>query len=190
MNRREVLKSLGGGFGMLGFAGMIEGASRAPHFPAKAKHVIFLYLNGGMSQVDTFDPKPELTKHHGEPMPGPKIKTDRASGNLMKSPFAFKRCGKSGLEVSEIFPKVGAKIDDFSVIRSMYTDSGNHEPSMLMMNCGHGLPGRPSMGSWLTYGLGSENLNLPGFVVLSPGLPVGGSQLWDSAFLPAEYQGV
>jgi hypothetical protein len=151
--------------------------------------VIFLFMNGGWSQVDTFDPKPALDKHHGEPMPGPKIKTDRASGSLMRSPFAFRRYGQSGLEVSEIFPEVGKRIDDFCVIRSCYSDNGNHGPSLLMMNCGHSLPGRPAMGSWITYGLGSENQNLPGFMVLCPGLPVLGPQLWDSAFLPSTYQG-
>jgi Protein of unknown function (DUF1501) len=130
-----------------------------------------------------------LIKHDGEPMPGPKIKTDRASGNLMRSPFEFKKCGQSGVEVSEIFPQVGARIDDVCVIRSMYSDNGNHGPSLLMMNCGHGLPGRPSLGSWLTYGLGTENQNLPGFIVLCPGYPVLGAQLWDSAFLPSMYQG-
>src|SRR5262245_46007540 len=196
MNRRDALKTLGSGFGMLGLAGLIHGqttrnplAPKQPHFPAKAKHVIFLFLNGGISQVDTFDPKPMLTKHDGEPMPGPKIKTDRASGNLMRSPFTFKKYGQSGIEVSEIFPKIGAMIDDFCVIRSTYTDIGNHPAGLLMMNCGHTQLGRPSMGSWLTYGLGSENQNLPGFVVLCPGLPTFGAQLWSSAFLPSVYQG-
>ena len=181
---------------MVGLAGALQGESpanplspKAPHFPAKAKNVIFLFLNGGMSQVDTFDPKPALTKHDGEPMPGPKIKTDRASGNLMRSPFEFRRCGRSGLEVSEIFPKVGALIDDFCVIRSTYTDIGNHPAGLLMMNCGHTQLGRPSMGSWLTYGLGTENRNLPGFVVLCPGYPTFGAELWSSAFLPSVYQG-
>jgi hypothetical protein len=142
-----------------------------------------------LSQVDSFDPKPELTRRHGEPMPGPKIKTDRASGNLMRSPFGFKRYGQSGIEVSDIFPKIGEAIDDFCVIRSMWTDNGNHGPSMLKMNTGHQLAGRPSLGSWLTYGLGTENQNLPGFVVLCPGYPVMGSPLWSSGFLPSAYQG-
>src|SRR5215510_4997850 len=122
MTRRDILQMAGCGFGSLGLVGALEAsgehgplALKAPHFPAKAKRVIFLFLNGGMSQVDTFDPKPMLIKHDGEPMPGPKIKTDRASGNLMRSPFAFKKCGQSGVEVSEIFPQVGAMIDDFCV---------------------------------------------------------------------------
>src|SRR5437879_12503248 len=186
MTRREALQTMGAGFGLVGLA---NAAAKGPHFPAKAKRVIFLFLNGGMSQVDTFDPKPMLTKHHGEPMPGPKIKTDRASGNLMRSPFAFKKYGQSGIEVSEIFPKVGACIDDICVIRSTYTDIGNHPAGLLMMNCGHTQLGRPSLGSWLTYGLGTENQNLPGFVVLCPGYPTHGAQLWTSAFLPSIYQG-
>jgi hypothetical protein len=187
---------MGNGFGMVALADVLRGApihgaaeQQKPHFAPKAKRVIFLFLNGGMSQVDTFDPKPMLAKHNGEPMPGPKIETDRASGNLMRSPFEFKRCGQSGIEVSDIFPQVGKRIDDVCVIRSCWSDNGNHGPSLLMMNCGHGLPGRPSMGSWLTYGLGTENHNLPGFVVLCPGYPVLGPQLWSSAFLPASYQG-
>jgi hypothetical protein len=186
---------MGNGFGMLALADSLRAAGQGPlavkpaHFAPRAKRVIFLFMNGGWSQVDTFDPKPALDKHNGEPMPGPKIKTDRASGNLMRSPFTFQRCGQSGLEVSEIFPEVGKRIDDFCVIRSCYSDNGNHGPSLLLMNCGHGLPGRPSMGSWITYGLGSENQSLPGFMVLCPGLPVLGPQLWDSAFLPSVHQG-
>jgi hypothetical protein len=196
MERREFLATMGSGFGMLGLRGNLEGAVsdplavRQPHFAAKAKHVIFLFLNGGMSQVDTFDPKPALAKWDGTPMPGPKIKTDRASGNLMRSPWAFARHGESGLEVSEIFPNVARRIDDFCLIRSMYTDSGNHGPSLQLMNCGHQLPGRPSMGAWITYGLGTENRNLPGFVVLCPGFPVLGSSLWSSGYMPSIYQGV
>ena len=189
MNRRDALRLMGSGFGTLGLVNLLDAeatsspmAVKAPHFPPKAKRVIFLFLNGGMSHVDTFDPKPLLDKHDGEPMPGPKIVTDRASGNLMRSPFRFSPRGQSGVQVSEIFPKVGALIDDICVIKSMWSDNGNHGPSLLMMNCGHGLTGRPSMGSWVTYGLGSENQNLPGFVVLCPGYPVLGAQLWDPPF--------
>ncbi|MEJ7608426.1 MAG: DUF1501 domain-containing protein [Bryobacteraceae bacterium] len=194
MKRRDLLQLAGNGFGLLGAARVLQGASaeavaKQPHFKPKAKRVIFLFLNGGLSQVDSFDPKPVLTKRHGEPMPGEKIKTDRASGNLMKSPFEFRRCGKSGLEVSDIFPKIGSRIDDFCVIRSMHSDNGNHGPSLLMMNSGHGLAGRPAMGSWLSYGLGTENENLPGFVALCPGYPVLGPQLWSSGFLPSVHQG-
>ena len=187
MTRRELLHSVGLGFGGCGLAS----AAAAPHFPAKAKHVIFIFLNGGPSQVDTFDPKPMLRKYHGQPMPaGPNLKTERKTGSLLGSPFAFQRYGKSGIEVSEIFPRLGQNIDDFAVIRSMYTDRPNHAPSLLLMNCGVPLPGKPSMGSWLSYGLGSLNRNLPDFVVLCPGVPLIGSQLWTSGFLPAVHQGV
>ena len=198
MTRREAIKLMGAGFGVVGLAQALharEGsppAPRVPHFPAKAKHVIFLYLNGGLSHVDTFDPKPELARMDGQPMPGPKIKTDSATGGLMASPFKFRKYGQSGIEVSEIFPHVGGVIDEFCVVRSMYSESINHLPSMLMMNTGHALTGvsRPSLGSWITYGLGSENANLPGYVVLCPGHPVGGVRLWSSSFLSTSYQGV
>ena len=202
MNRRDCLRTFGTGFGMTAFASLAGAATvaapvmnmnplapRPPHFPARAKHVIFLFLNGGPSQVDTFDPKPMLAKYSGKPMPAGNLKTERKTGNLLKSPFEFHRYGQSGIEVSEIFPKLGAHMDDCCVIRSMYTDRPNHEPSLLLMNTGDKQVGRPSMGSWLTYGLGSENQNLPGFVVLCPGFPVIGPQLWASTFLPAVYQG-
>jgi len=191
-----MLRTMGAGFGMTGLAGTLSAdtptnplAPKNPHFAPKAKHVIFLFLNGGPSQVDTFDPKPLLQKYSGQPMPTGNLKTERKTGSLLGSPFKFNRYGKSGIEVSEIFPKLGECIDDCCVIRSMYTDIPNHEPSLFMMNCGTRVPGRPSMGSWLTYGLGSENQNLPGFIVLCPGYPIVGPQLWTSAFLPAIYQG-
>ncbi|MCX6605943.1 MAG: DUF1501 domain-containing protein, partial [Acidobacteria bacterium] len=186
MDRRTALGMLGCGFGSVGLAGTVD---QKPHFAPKAKHVIFLYLNGGVSQVDTFDPKPELTRLHGQPLPGKKLPTDSATGNLMASPFSFRRYGQSGIEVSEIFPRVGALIDNFAVIRSCYADNGNHGPSMMLMNTGHQLAGRPSMGSWITYGLGSLNQNLPGFIALCPGYPVMGPRLWSSGFLPNTYQG-
>ncbi|MBL8293704.1 MAG: DUF1501 domain-containing protein, partial [Bryobacterales bacterium] len=196
MTRRDLLQMAGCGFGAMGLAGTAAAAGergplavKAPHFPPKVKHVVFLFLNGGLSQVDTFDPKPELTRQDGKPLPGPKVKTDSATGNLMASPFTFKKYGQSGLEVSEIFPKVGALIDDFCVIRSCYADNGNHGPSLQLMNTGHQLAGRPSMGSWITYGLGTENQNLPGFVALCPGYPVMGPRLWSSGFLPNIHQG-
>ena len=197
MNRRDMLRTMGAGFGMAGFAGLLSATEttpnplvpKNPHFTPKAKHVIFLFLNGGPSQEDTYDPKPLLQKYSGQPIPSGTLKTERKTGSLLGSPFKFNRCGKSGIEVSEIFPKLGECIDDVCVIRSMYTDIPNHEPSLFMMNCGTRVPGRPSMGSWLTYGLGSENQNLPGFVVLCPGYPIVGPQLWTSAFLPAIYQG-
>jgi Uncharacterized protein conserved in bacteria len=192
MTRRQMLRTMGTGFGAVGLSQLLASSNTpgiATHFAPRAKHVIFLFLNGGPSQVDTFDPKPMLTKFHGKPMPVANLKTERKTGNLLKSPFEFKRHGQSGIEVSEIFSKVGDCIDDVCVIRSMHTDRPNHEPSLFMMNTGVTLPGRPSMGSWLTYGLGSENHNLPGYLVLCPGFPVIGPQLWSSAFLPAMYQG-
>jgi hypothetical protein len=190
--RRELLARTGLGFGGVALSQLLAAdafAPKAPHFPAKAKHVIYLILNGGMSQVDTFDPKPALTKYHGQPMPGGNPKTERVTGSLMRSPFAFRKQGQSGIPVSEIFPRIGAQIDKFTVVRSMYNDVPNHEPSLFMTNCGAIQPGRPSLGSWLTYGLGTENRNLPGFVVMCPGTPVVGPPLWESAFLPAVYQG-
>jgi hypothetical protein len=187
---------MGAGFGMVGLQSVAGAelkanplAPRAPHFTPKAKRVVYLFLNGGPSQVDTFDPKPMLDKYHGQPVPTGNLKTERKTGNLLRSPFRFNRCGQSGIEVSEIFPKIGALIDDICVIRSMYTERPNHEPSLMMLNSGDRLPGRPSMGSWLTYGLGSENQNLPGYIVLCAGLPVIGHQLWSSTFLPAVHQG-
>ncbi len=192
LTRRDTLKMMGAGFGAVGLADGLAAASGRPlDFPARAKRVIFLFLNGGVSHVDSFDPKPSLAKYDGQPMPGPKIKTDRASGGLMKSPFEFQAYGESGIEVSDIFPRIGSRIDDFLVVRSMWSKSVNHLPSMLMMNTGHALRGgsRPSMGSWVLYGLGSENQNLPGFVVLSPGTPVGAARNWSSSFLPTKFQG-
>jgi hypothetical protein len=129
-----------------------------------------------------------LDKYHGKPVPSGNLRTERKTGNLLKSPFSFSKYGKSGIEVSEIFPQLGACIDDVCVIRSMFTDRPNHEASLFMQNCGDKMPGKPSMGSWLTYGLGSENANLPGYVVLCPGLPILGIPLWSSTFLPAVYQ--
>ena len=206
VNRRDLLRMIGGGFGLYGYASLLEDsrlraaplntsteplAVKPSHFPARAKRVIFLFMNGGLSSVDTFDPKPQLTKHHGQPMPGGYVKTERKTGNLMRSPFQFKKYGQSGIEVSELFSEVAGHIDDICVIRSMHTEVPNHPPGMFLMNCGHLQPGRPSLGSWITYGLGTENQNLPGFMVLCPsgGPPTGGVPLWNSAFLPAVYQG-
>ena len=188
ITRREALCRVGNGFAMMAFAGLVNEsilkATTLDH-PARAKRVIFLFMNGGLSQVDSFDPKPMLDKFHGQPMPGGSLATERKTGALMKSPFSFKKYGKSGLEVSELFPMVGAQADDICVIRSMYTDIPNHEPSILMMNTGHTQVGRPSMGSWLTYGLGSENKNLPGYMVLNSAAIVNaGVTAWGSGFLP------
>ena len=194
MTRRELLAKTGCGFGSIGLAGMLGAqenpfAPKQPHFTPKAKRIIYLVLNGGLSQVDSFDPKPALDRHDGKPVPGGAPVTESSTGNLMRSPFKFGKYGQSGIEVSDIFPNIAASIDDFCVIRSMRNEVPNHEPSLFMINCGAIQPGRPSMGSWLMYGLGTENRNLPGFVVLCPGTPVVGPPLWESAFLPAVYQG-
>jgi hypothetical protein len=205
VTRRQALCQIGNGFGMLAFAslvgeslataGVLDGTqavngARALDHPARAKRVIFLFMNGGLSQVDSFDPKPMLDKYHGQPLPGGSVATERKTGTLLRSPFTFKKYGQSGAEVSEIFPHVGACADDICFVRSVYTDIPNHEPSLLMMNTGHTQAGRPSLGSWLTYGLGSENKNLPGYVVLCPDLPTTvGPPLWNSSFLPAVHQG-
>jgi hypothetical protein len=200
-----MLCSMGNGFGVLGLASVLasEGllgsparaatgtnnplAPKAPHFTPRAKRIIFLFMNGGPSQVDTFDPKPALAKYAGQSKEG----TGRAkgSGKLFPSPFKFAKHGQSGIEVSELFPHVARHVDDLCVIRSMHTNTPNHEPSLLMMNSGETQPTRPSMGSWLTYGLGTENQNLPGYVVLCPGKPVVGPQLWSNSFLPGIFQG-
>ncbi len=164
---------------------------KGPHFAPKAKRVIHLFMNGGPSHVDTFDPKPELAKWHGKILPDEhRLSTERKTGAAYKSPFAFKKYGQSGLPVSDLFPHVAKHADDLCVIRSMRADVPNHEPSLMLMNCGDGRLVRPSMGSWITYGLGTENQNLPGFVVLCPnGYPITETQNWRSAFLPGIYQG-
>jgi hypothetical protein len=192
--RRSALARMAGGFGITALAQMLAQETnpftpRQPHFAAKAKRIVYLVMNGGMSHVDTFDPKPMLVKYNGQPAPGGNPKTERSTGNLFASPFTFHKCGNSGVEVSEILPRIGSVIDEFCVIRSMWTEVPNHEPSLFMFNTGAIQPGRPSLGSWLMYGLGSEAKNLPGFVVLCPGMPVVGSPLWSSAFLPAVFQG-
>ena len=187
MTRRDLFKNVSAGFGAVGMADMLSGAT---HFAPKAKHFIFLFLNGGPSQVDTFDPKPMLQKMHGKPSPAGNLKTERKTGTLLGSPFQFKKYGQSGIEVSEIFSGVGSVIDEFCVIRSMHVERPNHEPSLFTWNTGTPLSGRPSFGSWLSYGLGSMNKNLPGYMVMCPGIPVVGPQLWSSAFLPAAHQGV
>ena len=163
---------------------------KASHFPARAKRVVHIFLNGGPSHVDTFDPKPMLEKYAGKPLPGEYIKTERKTGAAFPSPFKFKKCGQSGIEVSDLFPKIGELIDEFAVIRSMKAEVPNHEPSLMLMNCGDSVQSRPSVGSWVTYGLGSENLNLPGFIVMCPGgYPVKENDNWQNGFLPGMYQG-
>jgi len=162
---------------------------KPPHFEPRAKAVIHLFMNGGPSHIDTFDPKPELAKLHGKSLPS-NLRTERETGTAYQSPFQFQKYGQSGIEVSELFSHVGESIDDICVIRSMHANVPNHEPSLLLMNCGESQLVRPSMGSWVTYGLGSENQNLPGFIAMSPGgYPIKGSENWQSAFLPGAYQG-
>ena len=208
LTRRELLcrsgmgvASLGLGaiLGSLGLTGQVRGestrlispfASRAPHFPGKAKHVIHLFMNGGPSHVDTFDPKPSLAKLAGKMLPVENLRTERKTGAAFPSPFKFEKMGQSGIEVSELFRHVGESIDEIAVIRSMHADVPNHEPSLLLLNCGEARLIRPSMGSWVTYGLGSDNQNLPGFIAMCPGgYPIQESQNWQSAFLPSVYQG-
>lgn len=161
-----------------------------PHFTGKAKRVIHIFCNGGPSQVDTFDPKPLLDKWHGKMLPTKNLATERKTGSAYRSPYKFKRYGKSGIPVSDIFSKTAQCVDDLCIIRSMHADVPNHEPSLMLMNCGDGRLIRPSMGSWVSYGLGTENQNLPGFIAMCPGgYPIKESQNWNSAFLPGVYQG-
>ncbi len=166
-------------------------APKSPHFAPKAKQVVHLFMNGGPSHVDTFDPKPLLAKYHGKTLPTPNLRTERKTGAALGSPFTFRKYGESGIEVSDLFARTaGQHIDDLCIIRSMYADVPNHEPSLMLMNCGDGRLQRPSMGAWITYGLGSENQNLPGFIAMCPGgYPIVATQNWRSAFLPGAYQG-
>ncbi len=162
---------------------------RPPHMPGRAKRVIHFFLNGGPSHVDTFDPKPALAKYAGQPL-GRTFTTERKTGAAFPSPFSFRRYGESGIEVSEIFSKTAEHIDDIAVVRSMYAQVPNHEPSLMLMNCGDSVQPRPSMGAWVLYGLGTENRNLPGFLAMCPGgLPIKDNENWQSAFLPGAYQG-
>ena len=187
MTRRDALHRLSAGFGAIGLAGML-GAAPKQQITPKAKRVIFLFMNGAPSHIDTFDPKPALKKYEGQQPSGKLYKAPKTSG-FMSSPLRFEKRGQSGIEVSESLPALGSIIDDCCVIRSMHTNVPNHEPALLMMTTGNIQPIRPSLGSWVLYGLGSENENLPGFVVLRP-TPniVVGPALWSNSFLPAEYQ--
>jgi hypothetical protein len=187
------------GMGALALGSMLQSADaseanplavRKPHFAAKAKRVIHLFMNGGPSHVDTFDPKPSLEKYAGKLLPTDNPKTERKTGAAFPSPFKFQKYGQSGIEVSELFAKTAQHIDDMCIIRSMHANVPNHEPSLLLMNCGEARLIRPSMGSWLTYGLGTENQNLPGFIAMCPGgYPIQESQNWQAGFLPGIYQG-
>ena len=209
LTRRDFLQRCGMGMGALALGGVLHapglGTSRShaaaaaglnplsprhPQFPAKAKRVIHLFMNGGPSHVDTFDPKPQLTKYHGKELPMEHLATERKTGAGFRSPFAFRKYGESGIEVSELFAKTAESIDDICVIRSMHADVPNHEPSLLLMNCGEARQIRPSLGSWVTYGLGSENQNMPGFIAMCPGgYPIQESQNWQAGFLPGVFQG-
>ena len=189
------LGSLLGNLGLVNSASASDGFTnpltpKASHFPGTARRVIHIFANGGPSHVDTFDPKPMLDAFHGKPLPMENLRTERKTGAAYKSPFKFRKYGRSGIEVSEIFSHVAENIDDIAVIRSMHADVPNHEPSLLLMNCGEARQIRPSMGSWVTYGLGSENQNLPGFIAMCPGgYPIQESQNWQGGFLPGVYQG-
>lgn len=205
ISRRALLRRTACGFGALGLSALLaeqEGllgapgpanplAPKLPHFPPSVKRVIFLFMHGGPSHVDTFDPKPRLQSDHGKPIPfklslsfNPTYK-----GGLMKSPWSFKRYGESGIPVSELFPEVAGQVDDLCVIRSMVGDGVDHGGAVLQLQTGTINFTRPSMGSWLLYGLGTENQNLPGFVTVKPSLWHGGAKHWGSAFLPGYYQG-
>ncbi len=206
LTRREFLNRCGMGMGALGLGTLMSGAvgpqawgetgyvsplaPKQPHFTPKAKRIIHLFMNGGPSHVDTFDPKPALAKYVGKPLPMENLRTERKTGAAYPSPFKFQKYGQSGIEVSELFPNVAESIDDICVIRSCYADVPNHEPSLLLMNCGEARLVRPSMGSWVTYGLGTENQNLPGFIAMCPGgYPIQESQNWQCGFLPGVFQG-
>ncbi len=201
LTRRELLSRCGMGFGALALGSLVAPTekavaagnpllARSPHFPAKAKHVIHVFMNGGPSHVDTFDPKPALGKYAGQELPGGTLATERPTGAALASPFKFRKYGQSGIEVSELFSNVAQSIDDIAVIRSMYADVPNHEPSLMLMNCGDAREIRPSLGSWLCYGLGTENQNLPAFVAMCPnGYPIQETQNWQSGFLPGIFEG-
>lgn len=204
LNRRDFLLRTGMGFGALGFTALLGAeesrggessflnplAPKTPHFAPRAKRVVHIFLNGGCSHIDTFDPKPALEKHAGKMLPGEHLKTERPTGSAFPSPFKFEPRGRSGIEVSELFPKIAECVDDMCFIRSMRADVPNHEPSLMLMNTGDARFVRPCVGSWVTYGLGSESQNLPGFISMCPGgYPVMGAQNWQSGFLPGIYQG-
>ena len=198
LSRRSILQRSGLGVASLGLAKLIEGSNAIaseseriskPHFTPRAKRVVHIFLNGGSSQVDTFDPKPTLKKFADRSVTD-NLATERKTGAAFPSPFRFRKHGESGIEVSELFEQTAKHIDDIAVIRSMYAEVPNHEPSLMLMNCGNSIQSRPSFGSWLLYGLGSENQNLPGFIAMCPnGLPIKDNENWQSSFLPGSLQG-
>lgn len=191
--RRSLIGRIGGGAGSLGMFAAMHSVGMAgtadTHFPIRAKRVIHLFMNGGPYQGDTFDPKPDLAKYAGQRPDGANLRTERKTAGILPSPFKFSPAGDSGLPVSELLPMTAKYADELCVIRSTHTDNPNHGPALLLMNNGTILPTRPSMGAWLSYGLGSENENLPAYMVLCPGKPVRFSILWTSAFLPGSHQG-
>ena len=207
LTRRQLLGRCGMGMGalaltqLLGESGLSAIATSAvdslnplspkqSQFPGTAKRVVHLFMNGGPSQVDTFDPKPMLTKYGGKELPMANLPTERKTGAGFASPWKFQKYGKSGIEVSDLFPHIAQNVDEMCVIRSMHADVPNHEPSLLLMNCGESRQIRPSFGSWVNYGLGTENQTLPGFVVMCPGgYPIQESQNWQNGFLPGSFQG-
>ena len=201
LTRRDFLCRCGMGLGALGFMGLFSEAAasqdainplapRPPHFPARAKRVIHFFLNGGASHVDTFDPKPALARYNGKPLPMESFRTERKTGAAFASPFKFEKHGQSGLEISDLFPHLAQWADDLCVIRSMQSNLPNHEPALMLMNCGDQVMARPSVGAWINYGLGSENQNLPGFVAMCPGgYPIKEAENWQSGFLPGVFQG-
>jgi hypothetical protein len=193
-----MLGRIGMGFGAMGLGDLLAEtssislnplAARQPPLPAKAKRVVHLFMNGGPSHLDTFDPKSSLDKYDGKAIPSP-LKTERPTGAGLKSPYAFQKYGKSGIEISELFAKTAQHADDLCIIRSMHTDLPNHEPSLGLLNCGEARLNRPSLGSWITYGLGSMNQNLPGYIAMCPGgMPIRRTKNWQAGFLPSAYQG-
>lgn len=192
INRREAVRNLGGGLGIVALSDALQAATTAlhgPHFAPKAKRIIHLFMNGGPFQCDLFDPKPDLNRFAGQKPEGADLRTERPTGSLMAVPFRFSKHGESGVEVSELLPHTARCIDDICVLRSLHTDNPNHGPALFMMNNGALTPNRPTLGAWLSYGLGSENENLPSFVVCCPGRPVRFAELWSNAFLPGEHQG-
>lgn len=193
ISRRELLRCSAHGFGWLALASLFsrEAQGAKPHFAPRAQNVILLFMDGGVSQVDSFDPKPRLKADHGKPFA---LKIDAtqfdAVGNSLASPWDFHQHGSSGIPVSELFPHIGALVDDLCVVRSMKSDFPEHAQATLMLHCGHPLQGRPSLGSWLSYGLGSANANLPAYAVVSGGMiPLGGVENFSSGFLPPAHQG-
>lgn len=191
VSRRDALFRMGAGMGTLGLLQTLQAETgEKPHFLPRAKRVIHLFMNGGPFGPDFMDPKPALKQYAGQRPEGTDLRTERPTGGLLDAPYKYSRHGQSGLPVSELLPHTAKFADDLCVLRSLYTDNPNHGPALLLMNNGTMTPKVPSMGAWCSYGLGSENANLPSYVVLCPGRPVRFSILWNSAFLPSKHQGV